>query len=101
MTKRGIMLINLLTQSRFLTFHIAAVSLIFTGAFMLATASELGPMAAIFVPMGIYLVFFAFCLESLFIVRLGLVRIWTRWQRRRTNQLLDDVAKRQGAFRAL
>lgn len=96
---RAFMLIGMLTHSRFLTFHIVVISIVLTSIFMLFTAGELGPMAAIFVPLGLYLIVFCACMEGLFFARLGVARVWMHWQRRRGLRHTDRMAKRPAAVR--
>jgi len=80
---KGFWLVNLLTQNRYLTFHIASISILLTGGFILGTANELGAMAAIFVPLGIYICFLGLSLEALFFLRLMALRLWVAYNKAR------------------
>jgi hypothetical protein len=52
--------------------HCAAISLVIVGIFMVATASDLGPAAPIFIPLGIYMSLIGICMELLFGIRLAI-----------------------------
>ena len=56
----------LLTDSKYTGFHLFSIAFFAMGFFVALTASDLGPVATILVPMGLYLAIFSLFLESLF-----------------------------------
>ncbi len=57
------------TIGRYVVLHTVAVAIILTGVVMLLTATELGPVAAFIVALGLYMVIFGACIELLFGLR--------------------------------
>lgn len=65
-------ILSLETPGKYLVFHISAMSVILTGIVMLLSASELGPVAAFIVPLGLYTVILGMCVELLFGLRFAI-----------------------------
>jgi hypothetical protein len=65
----NLILQTLSTPSKHIAFHSLALSIIFTGAVMLLTASELKAVAVFIVPLGIYMVILGLCSEIVFGLR--------------------------------
>lgn len=59
-------------------FHTFTIALLLTGAFMVATASDLGAMGPLVISFGIYVIFFALAAELLLSLRLFIACLATR-----------------------
>lgn len=60
------------TLGKYVVLHVVAAAIIITGVVMLLSATELGPVAAFIVALGLYMVIFGVCIELLFGLRCAL-----------------------------
>ena len=59
-----------LADSKYTGFHLFAIAFFVMGFFVALTATELGPVATLLVPMGLYLAIFSLFLEFIFWVKI-------------------------------